>query len=97
MITEKEKACYLFNNYFVNVANDFAEDSAVNMLGPIEKIIKVYDNHSSVNLIKQNKCERHLFNIKTVDRQDVYDKLKNVKVKKSPAYDNIPAKLIKVG
>ena len=97
VITDNKSVCNIFNKFFINVANDLSEDGMVNMCDPVEKIIQCYDDHPSIKQIKENISHLDQFEFKTVNQSDVLKKMKHIKTKKAPGYDNIPPKLVKMG
>ena len=38
VVTDKNEICEMFNDYFINIANDLSEDSAVDSYGPLDTI-----------------------------------------------------------
>ena len=97
IISDKVTICNVFNDYFVNVTNDLAENGNVDMSGDLDDIFKVYKDHPSVKSIREQTSLVQPFDFKHVNVNDVKKILKSTKTKKAPGYDNVPPKLIKLG
>ncbi len=54
VITNNEKVCNIFNDYYVNVTNDIGEDECVYLNGSLCDIVNMYANHHSILVIKEN-------------------------------------------
>jgi len=99
VVNDQQAVCNLFNKYFVDVVSNRSEDSQVNDLD-VGGVITYYSKHSSVKnihlkLAGNNDCD--VFSFHPINSQEILVKLKNLNVKKSCGYDQIPAKLVKYG
>ena len=96
IISCPKKVSNIFNEFFINVTKDLAEPDVVSEMS-IPDVVNYYDNHKSIQLIKQNICNEHQFEFTSVTYEQVVLKLKSLKINKSQGYDLIPAKIIKIG
>ncbi len=98
VINDKSEICNVFNDYFVNVADDLGEPSSVSLNDPLDHICEVYDSHPSIRTIRENSpvTDRH-FEFKCVTSEDIFKKLSGLKINKAFGYDNQPPRMIKLG
>ena len=98
VIVKDENICNIFNDYFVNIASDLAE-SGVDVHGPLDDIIDIYNDHPSIAEIKKrntNYDDVH-FIFDTVSSNTMHRKIMQMNTKKACGYDGISAKLVKIG
>ena len=96
LITDQSDVCSVFNEYFVNIANDLLENvSVTNMDTP--DVLDHYHNHDAVKFIRErNKLqETNNFVFKHTTVNAVNKKLSEMKVNKACGYDLIPARFLK--
>jgi hypothetical protein len=91
IISEPEKLCSIFNDFFINIANDISTNGQNSNISDNN-----YSNHESVKTIKELMNTHQGFNFSIVSSNDVHRKLKNLNPKKSCGYDQIPSKLLKI-
>ena len=96
IISCPKKVSNIFNEFFINVTKDLAEPEIVSEMSVVD-VVNYYNNHKSIQLIKQNICNEHQFEFTSVTYEQVVLKLKSLKINKSQGYDLIPAKIIKIG
>ena len=100
IVTEAKEVCEVFNSYFVNIAqsigrpDELSDDDHVSQID-VTRTVEKYQNHASIEMIKQRFTDPLPFSFKTVTVQYVYNILKNIDGKKSTGYDNIPPRFIK--
>ena len=97
VVTDKNTICNIFNEYFINAADALSEDSNTDMYGSLNDIFDVYKEHPSVKCLKQAGLNTEQLHFRQVDSSEVLIKLNKIKTGKTPEYDTIPAKLIKLG
>jgi len=85
-IPNQKEVCTVFNNHFINVANDIGTD----LDGGVS-------DHSSVNAIKIHNRNSNSFNFTHVSSSAVTKILSNLDCKKSVGADGTSAKLLKHG
>ena len=95
LVTNVNDVCNIFNDYFVNIAEDHSESS--NILGKsIDCIFDYYKDHSSLSRIR-SLSNRNDFIFCEVTIENVMNKIKKLKVNKSCGYDVMPASILKAG
>jgi hypothetical protein len=97
VIAKRENVCEIFNDYFINVAADMSENYPPSVNRSVEDIVELYKNHPSIKIIKENVQTDVFFTFRHVMQQELLKKLQDLKPNKSPGYDNLPPKLIKLG
>lgn len=97
VVNSQTEISNIFNDYFINVANNLDEGIDVKTLS-IDQINEHYENHQSIIDIKNHmhNCNDSL-SLVDVTSDQVFKKLSNLKIKKSCGYDGIPARLVKSG
>lgn len=98
LITDQSKVCTLFNDYFINIANDLAECSDIENLS-FKSLIDHFADHADIRSIKNNNVilPGNSFSFSQVSVCETNKKLKDLKSNKASGYDMIPAKLLKLG
>ena len=86
LITDQKQACGIFNNYFVNVANDIGDPNVV-----------VNTNHPSILQIDQIMADKEIptLHFKPVDDNFVKKQINSISVKKATGVNNISLLLLK--
>ncbi len=98
VITDSGEVCNVFNDYYVNAANDLCEDESVNLNRPLCDIENSYLNHPSILAIKRNMIEPDgNFEFHTITNEVLYNKMKCLKSNKACGFDGQPPRLIKLG
>ncbi len=98
VITDKDQICNVFNEYFVNVADDLSEPSSVSVDDSLEHICRVYDDHPSIKMIREKSVDiDHEFEFKCISCDDLYKKLNGLKTNKAFGFDNQPPRMIRLG
>ena len=85
-----------FNKYFVNVADDLGESADLQHLD-LSEVNNLYKDHVSVTTINETVNISEPFVFHHVTPEQVKKTLNNLKTNKACGYDNIPAKLLKMG
>ena len=101
MITEDLKIAEIFNHYFTNITENLGiyEDqtllSSTNGINdPVEKAIRKYENHPSIEKIKE--CyELNKFEFKPVTIDEVLLQVQKLNSRKASPLNSIPAKILK--
>ena len=96
VITKPSDVCSVFNEYFINIANDLAECENVETMTN-DMVIDFYADHDAVKFIKDRVSADENMNFSHVDTSIVCKKLRDLKVNKACGYDMIPAKFLKFG
>ena len=84
--SENQEVSEIFNNFYVNVANDIGKDFLFDK-----------NNHPSLNRILGKKFHQNCFNFKPTDQQTVNKIIDKFNVKKATGVDKISVKLLKLG
>ena len=92
IITDTEKICDIFNQFFIDTALQVADDSRLKGSGND----KSFENSGPVNAIRNAFCNTSPFNFSNISNKDVYKKLRSINPKKAAGYDMVPAKLVKL-
>ncbi len=97
VLTDNQRVCDVFNNYYVNIADGIGENTDISVMD-LPMIIAKYDDHPSVRRIKEQMVNNvEVLDIQSVSEKSVNTLLKQLDVKKSTGFDNIPAKLLRIG
>ena len=101
IISDAEKVAKVFNEYFAGIADgigfsdpipdDYIDDEVFSCY------VSRYSNHPSVVAINSTNSVHGTFSFSSVTSNEIYKLLMNMNTKKSTGYDNIPAKLLKIG
>jgi hypothetical protein len=99
IIREPSELCNLFNDYFTHIAQDIGINDPISPNDTVNSIIADYENHPSIELIKQNieHPDNVKFQFHHVSQDLVLSILKRLNVKKATGCDNIPPKLLRMG
>jgi hypothetical protein len=89
----------IVNEYFSAVAKHVADSDCITSSGRADVFnkIKKYENHDSIHIINNNIPNDVHFSFNNVSEETVLKKLKSINPRKSPGFDNIPPKLVKIG
>ena len=101
IISDAEEVAKVFNEYFAGIADDIGFSDPI----PDDYIddevfscyVSRYSNHPSVVAINSINSVHGTLSFSSVTSNDIYKLLMNMNTKKSTGYDNIPAKLLKIG
>ena len=108
IVNESPDVCNIFNKYYNNVATNIGQDPReitcydkdADFDVYMNKVLQMYSDHPSINAIQSsqpNMSSTSAFCFKKVSHNDVCKRLEKLKDRKSPGYDNIPPKLVKIG
>ena len=86
----------IFNAHFSSVAADFGSKEDIAEDEDLYSIFKMYADHSSIKLIRENNSDVSPFTFGDTSYQHIHRLLKNMDTSKSTGYDAIPAKLLKL-
>lgn len=86
VVTDTKTICEIFNDFFVNIASDLAQNKSFNKS----------QNHVSIQAINQNIMNTGTFDFHPVSHHEVYKKLKKLNSKKATGYDQIPPRMLKI-
>jgi len=97
LVTKPSEVCSIFNDHFIHVANDLSEP--FDIIGkPIRNVIDFYKYHPSIlNINAQASDDSNDFNFTKVSASQVQQSMKKLKLGKACGYDNISAKVLKIG
>ena len=95
IITNTSEVCQIFNKFFSEIGSDIGNPE--NNHRPLEEIIADYDNHQSVNLIRNeiNHGSNNI-NFNYITESQVQKVISKLSSKKASGYDEIPVKFIKM-
>ena len=101
IISDAEEVAKVFNEYFAGIADgigfsdsipdDYTDDEVFSCY------VSRYSNHPRVVAINSINSAHGTFSFSSVTSNEIYKLLMNMNTKKSTGYDNIPAKLLKIG
>ena len=94
VITNTEAICNIFNDFFVNICNPSTSKTYDD--SKIENIINHFEEHESINLIKEQFPLINAFSFECVNENVIYNKLRKLNIKKATGYDSIPPKLLRI-
>ena len=97
IVSDEQTVCNIFNRFFQSIGSEIG--SPENNDRDLQEIIDHYENHTSVNMIKDNiKRDRNgnTFIFKFVSEREVAKIVSSLSVKKASGYDELPAKFIKM-
>ena len=93
IIMDTESICNLFNQYFIDTALEVAQNATHTNSDSDTS----FTNHVSVKAIRNAYQHISSFHFHTVSETVVFNKLKRINPKKATGYDQVPAKLVKLG
>lgn len=88
IITDKKQVAEIFNEFFVNIANQAGEVTETTYG-------KDFSEHPSIKAILTNRVTKNTFTFTLTNGTEVGQALSNINVRKSCGYDSLPPKLIK--
>ena len=99
IINDQVYVCNVFNEYFIiNMTKDTGNDDTVQENDSVQSIVNMYANHESIKHINDsNKRRNNIFNFKFVSTDCIRKILLHLNTCKATGFDNIPAKLLKLG
>ena len=97
IISDQSEVCTVFNDYFINIANDLSESVDVENLN-CESLINHYANHSDIRFIAglSNVLTVNSFSFSQVSVYETKKKLKSLKTNKARGYDMVSADFLKL-
>jgi hypothetical protein len=103
ILTEPKDVAHVMNKFYINIAAHIGADVNVPksdficLESYVKESIQLFKDHPSITCINDNfsKCEN--FSFKPVMFSDMYDVLKSLDTKKATGYDDISAKILKLG
>ena len=95
VVNDLPSVCNIFNDYFVKMSQHIGD--TIEEDNNIESIVNKYSHHKSAKNIIRNSSDRAPFNFRPVSVECVHAKLIKLNVHKGTGYDNIPAKMVKIG
>ena len=96
LISKPNDVCNTFNEYYINVTNDFCESNTINNMSA-DEIINHYKDHPSIKLITEKVNNNHRYEFKLVNQNITEKKLKVLQTNKASGFDNISPKFLKLG
>ena len=97
ILTDLHSVCNVFNEYFISMTMDIGIDDTIQPGDTVDYIRDMYENHPSVKVIKSMRNELNNFSFKHVSSENIQIKLQKLNIHKAAGFDNIPAKLFKLG
>ena len=94
---DKLSICNIFNDHFINITDNLKEPSEASLGYSLADILKFYENHESITRIRTRNLDTEVFEFNEVTEKELKTELKSLNVSKSCGYDDLPAKLIKIG
>ena len=96
-VNDVRSVCNVFNDYFVTMTQDIGEDDTIQVEDTVADIVQMYSTHESIKHIKLSAQSVNTFNFKNVSSEYIHKKLLQLNARKATGFDNIPAKLLKLG
>ena len=102
-VTDCNKLAKAFNEYYINLVQNTIGNPTIKLQGSnndkstVETIIKIYEHHPSIELIKEHiQKENNDFNIKAASVGQINKIIKGLNLKKATGPDKIPGKIVKL-
>jgi hypothetical protein len=92
VVTNTREVCEIFNTFFAS----FGGQTAQKQNESVEQILSSFNNHESIQNIKQQGHCSGTFSFRPVSESEMLSKLLKLNIKKACGYDEIPAKLLKM-
>ena len=96
IVSDDHRVCRIFNSFFQSIGSDIGPPE--NNDSSLREIMKQYESHPSVKVIK-NKIKEHGLNngfiFRFVTELEVRNTIKQLSVKKAAGFDELPAQFIK--
>ncbi len=98
VIVNTEDICNVFNDCFINAANDMCQPDNKNIDGPLEDIFLAYKDHPNIKEIQRRHAAdtNEMFKFNHVTEIDIYRKLSSLNTRKASGYDQQPPRLLKL-
>ena len=96
IISEPQQICNIFNEYFCNVAKDIGPEDVLTQDITISNIMSKFQDHMSIQLIKEHSPSTQDFIFNKVEENDVKNLLYKTNPKKAVGFDGIPPKILKI-
>ena len=99
VIVDTKDICNVFNDCFINAANEMCEPDNINIAGPLEDIFLAYKDHPSIKEIQRRHAvdTNDMFKFSHVTEVDIFKKLSTLNSRKASGYDEQPPHLLKLG
>ena len=95
---EPNTLCELFNEYFVNIAQNIGTNDPILHGDTVSSITTQYENHSSIEFIKDHTMGAvGEFNFQYVSSDVIMSLLNKLNIRKATGCDNISPKLLRIG
>ena len=103
VISDKKEVAEILNIYFIEAVENleiekFNDENEIpkseNVDDGIDKIIKKYETHPSILMIKENVNVQTKFKFNDVTEDEIYNSIKNLDPKKASVENDIPAKIL---
>ena len=95
LVTDSTDISNIFNEYFINVANDLKEADNVTDMST-DEVIDYYKEHPSIKSINNHVDVNQFFHFKNIENSTTSKKLKNLQINKASGFDNISATFLKL-
>ena len=95
LVTDSTDISNIFNEYFINVANDLKEADNVTDMST-DEVIDYYKEHPSIKSINNHVDVNQFFHFKNIENSTTSKKLKNLQINKASGFDNISPKFLKL-
>ena len=105
IVTDNSKLAHLFNSYYINIVENTSEMPPENIGNlecksddhlTVEKIIKHYKNHPSIETINKIYTKKENSSIPTTTTEEINKIIKELDPKKAAGFDEIPPKIVKM-
>ena len=100
-VTDCNELAKEFNQYYINIVQNTSGKATIklqdsNNKDPVETIIKTYEHHHSIKLIKKHiQKENNEFNIKAANVGQINKIIEGLNLKKATGPNKIPVKIVK--
>ena len=105
IVTDNSKLAHSFNNHYINIVENTSEMPPKIFGNPecksddhltVEKIVKHYKNHQSIEKINKICNKKENFDIPTTTTEEINKIIKELGPKKATGLDKIPPKIVKM-
>ena len=101
IISDESKVANSFSNFFENAVhslgiktNEYSNNN-YNLKNPVEFAIKKYEQHSSINVIKENITNVESFHFLSAEQESILKEIINLDNNKNGTFKNIPTRRLK--
>ena len=97
IISNPHDVSNILNKHYVSMAKNIGQPDEIPENSSFNDIIQPHIHKECITRIKQHVSNNRNFTFAYVKQSQIYEKLKNLNVRKSTGFDQIPPKLVKLG